>query len=63
MGLNDRLNKPKPLGRMPEGEGVVSRDSKGELQINRNQHILLRKSPWVDRAEKKELPAKEMTNG
>jgi hypothetical protein len=26
-------------------------------------HPLLHKSPWVDRAEHKELPAKEMTNG
>jgi hypothetical protein len=29
----------------------------------KQQHPLLHKSPWVDRAEKKELPAKEMTNG
>ena len=27
------------------------------------RHILVRKSPWVERAEHNELPAKEMTNG
>lgn len=68
MGLRDRLVKGPNRMSAEEHDAadnavINKKESYDERQISpmqRGPHPLLRKSPWVERAEHNDLPAKEL---